>query len=71
MASSPFRTIIAGSTLISKEFDHVHIGFGQSNAGHSEGTAGLSALIKSTWALNKSMIPPNVNFNRPIIVAYL
>lgn len=71
MASSPFRTIITGSTLISKEFDHVYICFGQSNVGHPEGAAGLSVLVKSTLALNKSMIPPNVNFNRPIIVAYL
>jgi acyl transferase domain-containing protein len=41
------------------------MGSEQSNIGHSEGAAGLSALIKATLALENSMIPPNINFNRP------
>jgi len=35
------------------------------NLGHSEGASGLSSLIKMTLALEKKIIPPNINFTTP------
>ncbi|MAD84620.1 MAG: hypothetical protein CL912_16800 [Deltaproteobacteria bacterium] len=33
--------------------------------GHSEGASGLSSIIKMTLALEKKIIPPNINFTIP------
>ncbi|KAI0835188.1 putative polyketide synthase [Hypoxylon sp. FL0890] len=35
------------------------------NVGHSEGAAGLTSVIKSVLALEKGLIPPNINFETP------
>lgn len=35
------------------------------NIGHSEGASGLSSLIKAVLALEKEVIPPNINFEQP------
>lgn len=37
----------------------------KTNLGHSEGASGLSSLIKMTLALEKRIIPPNINFKTP------
>jgi acyl transferase domain-containing protein len=43
----------------------VFIGSVKSNVGHSEGAAGLTALIKTVLSLENSTIPPNINFTHP------
>ncbi|KAF2113891.1 polyketide synthase 1 [Lophiotrema nucula] len=42
-----------------------YIGSVKTNLGHSEGASGLSSIIKMTLALEKSTIPPNLNFKTP------
>ncbi|KAF1935695.1 polyketide synthase 1 [Clathrospora elynae] len=43
----------------------IYIGSVKPNLGHSEGASGLSSLIKMALALEKKIIPPNINFNTP------
>ena len=35
------------------------------NVGHSEGAAGLTSLIKCVLALERRLVPPNINFQTP------
>lgn len=35
------------------------------NVGHSEGASGITSLIKATLALERGIIPPNINFETP------
>ncbi|KAL0936929.1 polyketide synthase [Colletotrichum truncatum] len=35
------------------------------NVGHSEGASGLTSLIKAVLALEKEVVPPNINFSDP------
>lgn len=37
----------------------------KSNIGHLEGAAGVAGLIKAIMVLEKGVIPPNINFERP------
>lgn len=43
----------------------IQIGSVKPNLGHSEGASGLTSLIKSVLALEKSIIPPNIKFTKP------
>ncbi|KAK0130497.1 hypothetical protein ONS96_001016 [Cadophora gregata f. sp. sojae] len=43
----------------------IYIGSVKPNLGHSEGASGLSSIIKMTLALEKKIIPPNINFTVP------
>ncbi|KAL2838941.1 hypothetical protein BJX68DRAFT_279537 [Aspergillus pseudodeflectus] len=43
----------------------IYIGSVKSNLGHSEGASGLTSIIKMTLALEKKIIPPNINFSTP------
>ncbi|KAF2832649.1 KR domain-containing protein, partial [Ophiobolus disseminans] len=43
----------------------VYIGSVKPNIGHSEGSSGISSLIKSVLILEHKIIPPNIKFNRP------
>ena len=43
----------------------IYIGSVKPNLGHSEGASGLSSLLKMVLALERSTIPPNINFKRP------
>ncbi|KAE8311179.1 putative polyketide synthase [Aspergillus transmontanensis] len=43
----------------------VYIGSVKPNVGHSEGASGLTSLIKVVLALERGIIPPNVNFTTP------
>ncbi|KAJ3942786.1 uncharacterized protein N0V96_007008 [Colletotrichum fioriniae] len=46
--------------------DHgIYIGSVKPNIGHGEGASGLSSVIKMVLALEKSTIPPNINFKTP------
>ncbi|KAM7196903.1 hypothetical protein V8F20_006870 [Naviculisporaceae sp. PSN 640] len=43
----------------------VFIGSVKPNLGHSEGASGLTSLIKAILAVEKGIIPPNINFQNP------
>lgn len=42
----------------------LYFGSVKSNIGHLENVSGLAAVIKSTLALERSIIPPNINFEK-------
>ncbi|KAM5462795.1 putative Hybrid PKS-NRPS biosynthetic cluster [Microsporum audouinii] len=42
----------------------LYVGSIKTVVGHTEGTAGLAAVIKMSLALQRSVIPPNLHFNR-------
>nr|Q86ZD9.1 RecName: Full=Squalestatin tetraketide synthase; Short=SQTKS; AltName: Full=Highly reducing polyketide synthase 1; Short=HR-PKS 1; AltName: Full=Squalestatin S1 biosynthesis cluster protein pks1 [Phoma sp. C2932]AAO62426.1 type I polyketide synthase [Phoma sp. C2932] len=41
------------------------IGSVKTNIGHSEATSGLASVIQAALALEKGLIPPNINFKEP------
>ncbi|KFZ17687.1 hypothetical protein V501_01603 [Pseudogymnoascus sp. VKM F-4519 (FW-2642)] len=43
----------------------VYIGSVKPNVGHSEGASGLTSIIKAVLALERKIIPPNINFCTP------
>lgn len=43
----------------------IYIGSVKTNVGHGEGASGLTSIIKMTLALEKRIIPPNINFTTP------
>ncbi|KAJ0268560.1 Type I Iterative PKS [Colletotrichum noveboracense] len=45
--------------------DGIVVGSVKPNVGHSEGAAGLTALIKTVLSLEHGVIPPNIFFNPP------
>ena len=42
----------------------LYIGAIKSNIGHLEGASGVAGLIKTVQALEKAIIPPNINFEK-------
>ena len=55
------------TTAVGKVFGGfgTYIGSIKPNLGHSEGSAGLSSLIKAVLALENKTIPPNIKFQNP------
>ncbi|KAF7554946.1 hypothetical protein G7Z17_g2570 [Cylindrodendrum hubeiense] len=55
------------TTAVGKVFgdEGVYIGSVKPNMGHSEGSAGITSVIKSILALQHKIIPPNIKFNNP------
>ena len=45
--------------------DPLFIGSVKTNLGHTEPTSGLASLIKVTLALERGVIPPSINFEKP------
>ena len=43
----------------------VYIGSVKPNLGHSEGSSGITSVIKSVLALEHKTIPPNIKFGKP------
>lgn len=43
----------------------IYIGSVKPNVGHSEGASGLTSIIKAVLALERKIIPPNINFCTP------
>ncbi|CAG8960790.1 hypothetical protein HYFRA_00002327, partial [Hymenoscyphus fraxineus] len=43
----------------------LYVGAVKTNIGHCEGAAGVAGLIKAIMILEKGVIPPNTNFERP------
>lgn len=41
------------------------VGSVKTNIGHLEGASGLAGVIKAVLCLEKGLIPPNINFERP------
>ena len=55
----------SSSTHTSKEGQQkLYVGSIKSVIGHTEGTAGLAALLKAGLAIQNETIPPNLHFNR-------
>lgn len=44
--------------------EHLYVGSVKSNIGHTEATSGLASVIKVVLALEKGLIPPNINFDK-------
>ncbi|OJI89152.1 hypothetical protein ASPTUDRAFT_134297 [Aspergillus tubingensis CBS 134.48] len=58
----PIETTAVGNVFGQKG---VFIGSVKPNIGHSEGSSGISSLIKAVLALEHNIIPPNIKFNNP------
>jgi acyl transferase domain-containing protein len=44
--------------------EQLYVGSVKSNIGHTEATSGLASVIKVVLALEKGLIPPNINFDK-------
>ncbi|TGJ86271.1 hypothetical protein E0Z10_g2470 [Xylaria hypoxylon] len=53
-----------GGNANSEIYGSLFVGSAKTVIGHSEGTAGLAAIIKTSLALQHSEIPPNLHFKR-------
>ncbi|KAH7110764.1 hypothetical protein EDB81DRAFT_831591 [Dactylonectria macrodidyma] len=55
------------TTAVGKVFggEGIYIGSVKPNLGHSEGSAGITSVIKAVLALQHKIIPPNIKFNSP------
>lgn len=53
---------VFGSTR--NERNPVHAGSVKTNVGHLEAASGLAGVIKASMALDRAMIPPNINFEK-------
>ena len=51
---------------------HLYVGSIKTVLGHTEGTAGLAAILKASLAIQNSVIPPNLHFNElnPIVAPF-
>ncbi len=63
---------LAEATAIAKTFgkarkagDPIHVGSAKVNVGHTESVSGLAGIIKTIFALEKKVIPPNINYEIP------
>ncbi|GLA55110.1 type I Iterative Polyketide synthase (PKS) [Aspergillus niger] len=66
-AGDPLEASAIGATFgASRSKDNpIPIGSIKTNIGHMEGVSGLAGLIKSVYALEKAIIPPNLWFEKP------
>ena len=49
-----------------RELDNpLHVGSVKTNIGHLEAASGLAAIIKTIFALEEGLIPPNLHFEKP------
>ncbi|KAK7529306.1 thiolase-like protein [Phyllosticta citribraziliensis] len=55
----------AGLDPAETQNDNIVVGSVKTNIGHLEGASGLAALVKTTMALEKAQIPPNMHFETP------
>lgn len=61
-ASAIHRTIGLSESSLRKR---LYIGSVKPNIGHLEAAAGVASIIKGVLALERSLIPPNINFSKP------
>ncbi|KAL2758025.1 hypothetical protein ACRALDRAFT_1068472 [Sodiomyces alcalophilus JCM 7366] len=64
-AGDPIETRAIGAVFAKDRETPLYIGSVKTNIGHLEGASGLAGIIKTTLALEKRMIPPNMHFNTP------
>ncbi|KAJ6109586.1 hypothetical protein N7486_001821 [Penicillium sp. IBT 16267x] len=48
-----------------REDDALRIGSVKTNIGHTEATSGLASVIKVVMAMEKGVLPPSINFEKP------
>lgn len=55
------------TTAMGKVFGEagIYIGSVKPNLGHSEGSSGITSVIKGILALEHKIIPPNIKFREP------
>ena len=64
-AGDPRETQAIGAFFAESRQQPLIVGSIKSNIGHLEGASGLAGLIKTTMALDRAQIPPNMHFNNP------
>lgn len=64
-AGDPKEARAIGAVFAPKRIGALPVGSVKTNIGHLEGASGLASIIKTTMALEKGVIPPNMHFNRP------
>lgn len=48
-----------------RDVEALRVGSVKTNVGHTEATSGLASLIKVILAMEKGLIPPSINFDKP------
>ncbi|GJN76281.1 putative Hybrid PKS-NRPS biosynthetic cluster [Purpureocillium lilacinum] len=64
-AGDPIETRAIGAVFADGREEPLYVGSVKTNIGHLEGASGLAGLIKSTLALERGTIPPNMHFKTP------
>lgn len=64
IASAFFPDKTADSPYTGEPSGKLYVGSIKTVIGHTEGTAGLAALLKASLAIQNGIIPPNMHFNR-------
>lgn len=64
-AGDPIETRAIGAVFAPGRPDHLYVGSVKTNIGHLEGASGLAGVIKTTLALERGFIPPNMHFKNP------
>lgn len=64
-AGDPNETRAIGAVFSPNRTDNIIVGSVKTNIGHLEGASGLAAVVKTTMALEKAQIPPNMHFEDP------
>jgi acyl transferase domain-containing protein/NADPH:quinone reductase-like Zn-dependent oxidoreductase/NAD(P)-dependent dehydrogenase (short-subunit alcohol dehydrogenase family)/aryl carrier-like protein len=64
-AGDPIETRAIGAVFAPGRPDDLYVGSVKTNIGHLEGASGLAGVIKTTLALEKGKIPPNMLFKNP------
>ena len=61
----PIEAEAISAAFRKSEDDPICIGAVKPNIGHLESASGVASLIKAVLALERGLIPPNINFDRP------
>lgn len=61
----PIEAEAISAAFKKEDDDPIYIGAVKPNIGHLEAASGVASLIKSILVLEKGLIPPNINFERP------
>ncbi|KAH6899708.1 polyketide synthase [Thelonectria olida] len=64
-AGDPIETRAIGAVFAEGRDEPLYVGSIKTNIGHLEGASGLAGIIKTTMALEKGLIPPNMHFKTP------
>ncbi|KJZ78292.1 hypothetical protein HIM_02330 [Hirsutella minnesotensis 3608] len=64
-AGDPLETRAIGAVFAPGRDEPLYVGSVKTNIGHLEGASGLAGVIKTTLALERGLIPPNMHFKNP------